>query len=538
MIKEEEMKKVVDTVLEKYPSKTFKNRKTHIAIKTKDDPNPVIQANSRTVPGVLTSRGCCYAGCKGVVMGPIKNMVHITHGPIGCSFYTWGGRRFKAKTEEGSQNFNEYVFSTDMQESDIVFGGEKKLRQAIKEAVEMFHPNAIGIYATCPVGLIGDDIQAVAKEAEELYNVKVHAFNCEGYKGVSQSAGHHIANNIVFEDIIGHREEERKKYSINILGEYNIGGDGWEIERVLEKIGYNINSVLTGDTTYEKLQRSHLADLNIIQCHRSINYIAEMMETKFGIPWIKGNFIGVDSTIETLRNIAKCFDDQYLYDKTEQVISEELAQIEPAMEYYREKLKGKTACLYVGGSRALHYQMLLNDFGVETILAGFEFAHRDDYEGREVIPTIKIDADGKNIPEITVSKDEERYRVVIPEERYKALEKEGVPLAYFDGMVKHMEEGTVMVDDLNHHELDEFVKMLKPDMFLSGIKEKYVTQKMGILSRQLHSYDYLGPYAGFKGALIFVESLVAGAYTPAWQLVAAPWDEDPVLMGKVAGGEI
>ena len=156
------MKKVIDKVLEKYPAKTYKNRKQHMVIKTNDTPNPVIQANVRTVPGVITSRGCCYAGCKGVVMGPIKDMIHITHGPIGCSYYTWNVRRNKAKGEEGGQNFIEYVFSTDMQESDIVFGGVNKLKAAIKEAVEIFHPKAIGIYATCPVGLIGDDINAVA----------------------------------------------------------------------------------------------------------------------------------------------------------------------------------------------------------------------------------------------------------------------------------------------------------------------------------------------------------------------------------------
>lgn len=533
---EEKMQDIVEKVLEKYPAKTKKNRKTHIAVKTEEEQNPIIQANVRTVPGVITARGCAYAGCKGVVMGPIKNMVHITHGPIGCSYYTWGGRRFKSKTVDGIQNFNEYVFSTDMQESDIVFGGTNKLTEAIKEAVEAFHPNAIGIYATCPVGLIGDDIGAVASMASKEYGIPVHAFSCEGYKGVSQSAGHHIANNIVFEDIIGKGNREHQKYSVNILGEYNIGGDGWEIERILRKIGYHINAVLTGDATYEDVQNAHLSDLNVIQCHRSINYIAEMLETAYGTPWIKGNFIGVESTAETLRDMAKCFNDPYLYERTEQVIAEEISEIQDDMNYYKEKLQGKTACLYVGGSRALHYQMLLDDFGVKTMLAGFEFAHRDDYEGREVIPTIKIDADSKNIPEITVTKDEKRFRVVIPQERYKELQKEGVPLAYFGGMVKVMDNETVMVDDLNHHELDEFVKVLKPDMFLSGIKEKYVTQKMGILSRQLHSYDYLGPYAGFKGAVIFAKSLTAGVYIPAWGLVRPSWELEEDKEEKVVGG--
>lgn len=51
------------------------------------------------------------------------------------------------------------------------------------------------ICSTCPVGLIGDDIHAVAAETEKLYGITCMAFSCEGYKGVSQSGGHHIANN-------------------------------------------------------------------------------------------------------------------------------------------------------------------------------------------------------------------------------------------------------------------------------------------------------------------------------------------------------
>lgn len=533
-----DMKKVVEQILEKYPAKTFKVRKDHIVIKTKEDPNPVITANTRTVPGIITARGCCYAGCKGVVMGPIKDMVHITHGPIGCAFYTWGGRRFKTRTEEGGLNFNEYVFSTDMQESDIVFGGVPKLKEAIKEAVELFHPTGIGIYATCPVGLIGDDINAVAAEARKTYGIPVLAFSCEGYKGVSQSAGHHIANNIVMSDIIGTGTHEHKKYSINILGEYNIGGDAWEVERFLGKIGYNVVATLTGDASYENVQNAHLADLNIVQCHRSINYIAEMMETKYGIPWIKCNFIGVDAIIETLRDMAKFFNDPELTKRTEEVIAEEVAAIQPEMDFYRQKLTGKTACLYVGGSRAHTYQFLLKDLGVKTIVAGFEFAHRDDYEGRQVIPTIKIDADSKNIPEIKITKDEEKYRVIIPEERAEELKKEGIPFNFYQGMETDMDENTLIIDDLNHHETDEIIKILKPDMFFTGIKEKYTIQKMGVLAKQLHSYDYTGPYAGFKGAVIFAREVAGGVYTPAWSYVTPPWKKEPMLEGKVVGGDV
>lgn len=524
-----------EQVLENYSSRVYKNRKEHMVEVNNNDNNNVIAANVRAVPGIMTHRGCCYAGCKGVVLGPIKDAVQIVHGPIGCSYYAWGTRRHKGKKDEGVENYLQYCFSTDMQESDVVFGGEKKLKKAIEEAVSIFHPSTIFICSTCPVGLIGDDIHAVAKWTESEYGVKCIAFSCEGYKGVSQSAGHHIANNQLMRFVIGEGDKEpESKFAINILGEYNIGGDGWETERILKRIGYDVVAVFTGDSSIDDLKNAHKANLSIVQCHRSINYIAEMIETKYGVQWIKGNFIGVDATIKTLRDIAKYFDDPEMTKRTEEVIADELSLIEDDMDYYRSRLKGKKAALYVGGSRAHHFQLLLNDLGVSTILAGYEFGHRDEYEGREVIPNIKPDADSKNIESITVEPDPEKYHLYLPEEEVNRLKDEQF-LGYYGGMVKDMEDGTYMVDDLNHYETEEFLKLLKPDIFFSGIKDKFVAQKSGVLSRQLHSYDYSGPYSGFRGAVNFARDITMGIYTPAWGLTKAPWKTTPTLVGTLGG---
>jgi nitrogenase molybdenum-iron protein alpha chain len=118
-------------ILDKYSARVYKNRKEHL-IQIEDAPScQTIAANTRSVPGIITNRGCCYAGCKGVVLGPLKDVALITHGPIGCGFYSWGTRRHKGRVEDG-RNFLQYCFSTDMQEPDIVFGGEKKLKQAIE----------------------------------------------------------------------------------------------------------------------------------------------------------------------------------------------------------------------------------------------------------------------------------------------------------------------------------------------------------------------------------------------------------------------
>ncbi len=176
-----------EEMLKIYPPKTRKKRAKQMVVNDPDTP-PEIGANTRTIPGIITQRGCTYAGCRGVVMG---------RSTICCRSRT---ARSAAATTRGSHGatsrvrrkavriFLQYAMSTDMQEEQIVFGGEKKLAQAIREAYAIFKPKAIAILSTCPVGLIGDDVHAVARQMKEELGINVVGFSCEGYKGVSQSA--------------------------------------------------------------------------------------------------------------------------------------------------------------------------------------------------------------------------------------------------------------------------------------------------------------------------------------------------------------
>ena len=156
--------------------------------------------------------------------------------------------------------------------------------------------------------------------------------------------------------------------------------------------------------------------------------------------------------------------------------------------------------LFVGGSRAHHYQELFSEIGIETIAAGYEFAHRDDYEGRKVIPSIVVDADSRNIEELTVTADETRYSPRISGEEKAKREAEGFTFSDYRGMMPEMKAKTLVIDDLNHYEMEKLIEYYKPDIIGAGIKEKYVVQKSGIPMKQLHSYDYMGPFAGFVGA--------------------------------------
>ena len=529
-------KELKDEILAKYPKKVAKKRDKGMAINEPGTGQEVV-ANVRTIPGIITQRGCCYAGCKGVVLGPTRDIINLVHGPIGCSFYAWLTRRNQTDPGPDGENFINYMFSTDMQDEHIVFGGEIRLAQAVREAKEIFNPKAIGIFSTCPVGLIGDDVHTVARQMKEELGINVFGFSCEGYKGVSQSAGHHIANNGIFKHVVGNDNTVRPgKYRMNLLGEYNIGGDSFVLEKYFEEMGITLVSTYSGNSSIDDFENSHMVDLNTVMCHRSINYIAEMMEKKYGIPWFKVNFIGADATAKSLRKIAEYFEDDEMKAKVEEIIEREMKPVQDIAADVKSRSEGKLAMMFVGGSRAHHYQELFKEIGMETVSAGYEFAHRDDYEGREVLPTIKVDADSRNIEELDVKKDDAAYRQDLADKKAK-LEKLKFEFEDYVGMMPEMKKNALVIDDISHWETEKLIEFYKPDIFCAGIKEKYVVQKSGIPLKQLHSYDYGGPYAGFEGAKNFYVEIDRMVNTKIWQLITPPWKDEPELVAKMADVE-
>jgi nitrogenase molybdenum-iron protein alpha chain len=195
----------------------------------------------------------------------------------------------------------------------------------------------------------------------------------------------------------------------------------------------------------------------------------------------------------------------------------------------RKRCEGKTAMLFVGGSRAHHYQTLFAEMGMKTVAACYEFAHRDDYEGRRVLPSVKVDADSRNIEELHVVPDETRYAPRRGPDELVQLQAAGVDVSGYQGMMPEMEEGTLVIDDIYHFETERLLEIYKPDIFCAGIKEKYAVQKAGIPCKQLHSYDYGGPYAGFRGAINFYKEIDRMVNTRVFAYAQAPWEAEEEL---------
>ena len=129
---------LIGEVLQAYPEKTAKKRAKHLNVFDEGKTDCAVKSNIKSIPGVMTIRGCAYAGSKGVVWGPIKDMVHISHGPVGCGQYSWGSRRNYYIGTTGVDSFGTMQFTSDFQEKDIVFGGDKKLEKVMDEIQVLF----------------------------------------------------------------------------------------------------------------------------------------------------------------------------------------------------------------------------------------------------------------------------------------------------------------------------------------------------------------------------------------------------------------
>ncbi|WP_099590654.1 nitrogenase molybdenum-iron protein alpha chain [Leptospirillum ferriphilum] len=471
----EEAKKIIEEVLQIYPEKTRKKRAKHLGVFEEGQSDCNVKSNVKSVPGVMTIRGCAYAGSKGVVWGPIKDMIHISHGPVGCGQYSWAARRNYYIGTTGVDSFVTMQFTSDFQEKDIVFGGDKKLEKIIDEIERLFPLNkGITIQSECPIGLIGDDIEAVSKKKSKEHDDKtIVPVRCEGFRGVSQSLGHHIANDTirdwVFDKKTG-KEIETTPYDVAIIGDYNIGGDAWSSRILLEEMGLRVVAQWSGDGSIEELVNTPKVKLNVLHCYRSMNYISRHMEEKYGIPWVEYNFFGPSKIAESLRKIADFFDDR-IRENAEKVIAKYEALTRATIEKYRPRLDGKTVMLFVGGLRPRHVIGAYEDLGMNVIGTGYEFGHNDDYQRT----------------------------------------------------THYVKDGTVIYDDVTGYEFEKFVEALKPDLVASGIKEKYVFQKMGYPFRQMHSWDYSGPYHGYDGFAIFARDMDMAINNPVWEMAKAPF---------------
>jgi nitrogenase molybdenum-cofactor synthesis protein NifE len=419
---------------------------------------------SESVAGAVSQRACVYCGAR-VVLNPITDAYHIVHGPIGCASYTWDIRGSLTSGEDTYRN----SFSTDLRETDIVFGGAEKLSAAIDELMEKAvpPPKLLFVYATCIVGVIGDDVEAVCRQAEAKYGIRVIPVKAPGFSG-TKSQGYKLACDAIMTLITAHTDQP-KRFGVNILGDYNLAGEMWIIKGYLEKIGIPVISTITGDSSHEKLISAPAARLNIVQCAGSSTYLAERMREEMGIPYIKVSFFGIEDTSASLLRVADALGKPALSEKARLFAAARIAEVVPIIEKYRPRLTGKKAAIFVGGGfKAISLIRQFNELGMKTVVVGTQTGKKDEYE-------------------------------------------------VVNSLVDH---DTVVLDDANPAELERFMLEKQADILVGGVKERPLAYKLGVAFCD-HNHERKHPLAGFEGIENFVAEIHRSINSPVWKYAKA-----------------
>jgi nitrogenase molybdenum-iron protein alpha chain len=337
------------------------------------------------------------------ILNTVRNSVIIIHAPIGCG----GSSLAVAGTNKGFMKMRDpgakglIWLNTNLDESDVIKGGESKLRQAVLFADREFRPDAIIIANSCVPALIGDDLDGILAQLQTEVTAKIVPVHCEGFKTKIQASAYDAVYHGILRNLVSEREQEqriipdeleelqekyRRSRTVNILNVSSMSRfDEIELTRIMTALDLKVR-YLPCYAHPDDFETVTEAALNVSLCATHDDYFVEHMLTKHEIPFVlRAIPIGIANTNKWIRDIAKFFK---IEDSAERFIEAETLELENALTPYREVLRGKRAFLAGGEIRVLANASLLKELGLE--LVGMKGYHYDRF-GDDFLNDLQLD---------------------------------------------------------------------------------------------------------------------------------------------------
>ncbi|WP_196600451.1 nitrogenase component 1 [Pectinatus frisingensis] len=331
-----------------------------------------IQSKNRKVncPGSYYNQcSQCAEGCAETITYHVIDAAVISHAPIGCSIGVSSRHilgRAVAK-DRGLPEHNVHMISSNIDEEDTVYGASKKLFEAIYEADHRFKPKTIFIQASCASGIIGEDMEGIAKEAENKLHYPIIPVYCEGFKSNIWSTGFDAAYHSILRKLV----KPAKKKHQDLVNIFNFAGSNTFIP-FLHKLNLKVNYLIPM-ATLKQIETLTEAACTAHICETLATYIAAALEEQYGVPEVKAPApFGIDWTDNWIREIAKYTDRSEL---AEEVIAKEHIRILPELIKLRGQLKGKTVYVLSGDAFAHNLANIAKDLDLKII--GLTTLHHD-----------------------------------------------------------------------------------------------------------------------------------------------------------------
>ncbi|AIQ63028.1 nitrogenase [Paenibacillus stellifer] len=310
--------------------------------------------------GPFTQGSVCSEQMVECQAGNVRDAVLIQHSPIGCgagqvpynSIYRNGLAMRGHKVE------NIRIINTNLQETDMVFGALGKLKQSIDDAWERYSPKAIFIGTSCPTGIIGEDIESVAKKKQEELGIPVIPLFCEGFRSKHWSTGFDATQHGILRQIVK-KSTKKQEDLVNVISLW--GSDIFT--PMFKELNLRVNYVVDMASVSDLEQLSEAA-ATVGFCYTLSSYMAAALEQEFGVPEVKAPMpYGFAGTDEWLRELGRVTHREEL---VEQYIAKEHARVKPKIAELKKKLQGLKGYVATGSAYAHGLIQVLRELDIQV----------------------------------------------------------------------------------------------------------------------------------------------------------------------------
>ena len=315
------------------------------------------------MPGVW--RAVAY--CEGVVV--------IFHSPRACAHVARSmdiNAQYRAYAEgRREQEGAVPLLSSQLEEKHSIFGGAERLEACLDYALQEYKPQCLVIANSCVAGVIGDDVEAVARKKEAQYGVPVLQLDCCGFLDGEYYQGYYGMSELLIKRFF--KPAPKEAGSVLLLGD---NGGPWghyatEVTRLLQALQVKVIGQFPGYMPFKALPRATSAEAVIIlggrgQSHEGLSKIASLLKEGFGMPYLDQYPVGWQRTQAWLVAAGKLLQREELAAKA---LLQEKQHFDAALAKYLPVTKGKRVVLCIG--------RLLKYFHPESVLETIRLLQMD-----------------------------------------------------------------------------------------------------------------------------------------------------------------
>ena len=323
--------------------------------------NPQVSPSKERVP----LYGCSLSGAYSVV-NQISDATALMDSPQGCAYINYCTHQNALPISSVSSIPN--LLCTNMQETNVIFGGTKNIEKTLLYMKNRFPTQPIFLITSCPAGLIGDDIHSLISKLNTA-GQKIFYLSSDGVMGGDFYSGMLAACQLVANEFID-KTVNPMDDTVNLVGEQSLAttadSNFQTINKLLTALGIKINCRYIRQTSIEEIKNFKKAKVNLpVTNGPTVKALTAFLDKHFGTETLHIDLlpIGFEQTAVFTRIIAHQFGKEALAEK---FISEAQITYQTEVEQLKPFFAGKKVLINSNGADVKWLYSTLKDLSVEV----------------------------------------------------------------------------------------------------------------------------------------------------------------------------